>query len=178
MTYGAVILSLNFQPTSIYTVKTSRLYRIMEEKTKGFSLRQKKSSRRPPISAPQQIPGIPAHFQGITTGNHSATSLATSVSVGKTERSEPSRQRPKLGGHTSDLVKRRYSTRFTNAGDFDQGDAPPVPSLPGSSSKYEQELSQKGPLKRIEVDLAALKDTSLQAERCIVVICLCCRFSD
>lgn len=171
-------MSLNIQSTSIYTVKTSRLYRIMEEKTKGFSLRQKKSSRRPPISAPQQIPGIPAHFQGITTGNHSATSLATSMSVGKTERSEPSRQRPKVGGHTSDLVKRRYSTRFTNAGDFDQGDAPPVPSLPGSSSKYEQELSQKGPLKRIEVDLAALKDTSLQAERCIVVICLCCRFSD
>lgn len=171
-------MSLNIQSTSISTVKTSRLYRIMEEKTKGFSLRQKKSSRRPPISAPQQIPGIPAHFQGITTGNHSATSLATSISVGKTERSEPSRQRPKLGGHTSDLVKRRYSTRFTNAGDFNQGDAPPVPSLPGSSSKYEQELSQKGPVKRVEIDLAALKDTSLQAERCIVVICLCCRFSD
>lgn len=132
----------------------------MEEKSKGFSLRQKKSSRRPPISAPQQIPGIPAHFQGIP------------LSVGKTERSEPGRQRPKRGGHTSDLVKRRYSTRFTNAGDFDQSDAPPVPSLPGGSSKYEQEPSQTGPLKRIEVDLTALKDTSLQAERCIVDICL------
>lgn len=141
----------------------------MEEKSKGFSLRQKKSSRRPPISAPQQIPGIPAHFQGIPTGNHSATSIATSLSVGKTERD---RQRPKRGGHTSDLVKRRYSTRFTNAGDFDQSDAPPVPSLPGGSSKYEQEPSQTGPLKRIEVDLTALKDTSLQAERCIVDICL------
>lgn len=140
----------------------------MEEKIKGFSLRQKKSSRRPPISAPQQIPGIPAHFQGISTGNHSATSIATSISVGKTERSEPSRQRPKTGGHTSDLVKRRYSTRFTNTGDFDQGDAPPVPSLPGGSSKYEQESSQKGPVKRIEIDLAALKDTGLQVERCMV----------
>lgn len=148
----------------------------MEEKSKGFSLRQKKSSRRPPISAPQQISGIPAHFQGIPTRNHSATSLATSISVGKTERSEPSRQRPKLGGHTSDLVKRRYSTRFTNAGDFNQGIAPPVPSLPGSSSKYEQEPSQKGLVKRIEIDVAALKDTSLQAERCIVAISLCCRF--
>lgn len=145
----------------------------MEEKSKGFSLRQKKSSRRPPISAPQQIPGIPAHFQGIPAGNHSATSIATSLSVGKTERAESGRQRPKRGGHTSDLVKRRYSTRFTNAGDFHQSDAPPVPSLPGGSSKYEQETSQTGPVKRIEVDLTALKDTSLQAERCIVDIGLC-----
>lgn len=148
----------------------------MEEKSKGFSLRQKKSSRRPPISAPQQIPGIPANFQGISTGNHSATSVATSLSLGKTERSEPSRQRPKRGGHTSDLVKRRYSTRFTNPGHFDQSDAPPIPSLPGDSSKYEQEPSQTGPVKRIEVDLTALKDTSLQAERCIIDICLWLRF--
>lgn len=139
----------------------------MEEKTKGFSLRQKKSSRRPPISAPKQILNTPTPLPTpLGNGNDKYTGT---VQGGRSEKSEQIRQRPRPGGHTSDLVKRRYSTRFTTLGDFTNADAPPIPSLPSGDlkqpvqPKYQTDLAQSP---KIDVDLAVLRDTELEAEKC------------
>lgn len=71
------------------------------------------------------------------------------------------------GGQTSDLVKRRYSTRFNQLPNFNEA-APPVPSLPGGHSDLSNERIAVGrdaaaPLK---VDIKALKDPKLPVENC------------
>lgn len=139
----------------------------MEEKSRGFSLRQKKSSRRPPISAPQQVS---------SSSNPSTTPLArvngysdesSGGKLGPGAERDIIRNRPKLGGGTSDLVKRRYSTRFTNLPDFSNGATPPVPALPGSSNHPTKEnFHSTSLLSRIDVDLVSLRDQALQAEKC------------
>lgn len=140
----------------------------MEEKSKGFSLRQKKSSRRPPISAPKQISTTSAPLPA-PLGNGINDKYTSAVQRGRTEKSEPARQRSRPGGQTSDLVKRRYSTRFTTLGDFSNADAPSIPSLPLGGlnqliqPKYQTEPT---PTHKIDVDLTVLRDTSLQAEEC------------
>lgn len=131
-----------------------------KEKSKGFSLR-KKASRRLPISAPKRISGpVPkaSTSQGAALANGSA----------KTS-SDTSRERPKLGGNTSDLVKRRYSTRFTQLPDFSNAGAPPVPSVPVVPAQFAQQGFGRGiaaPGQGISIDINALRDPSLQAEKC------------
>ena len=123
----------------------------MEDKGKGFSLRQKKS-RRGPISGPKQISGP------FNTTQQSQTSKPT---------------RPNVNGdtstaNTSDLVKRRYSTRFTNLPDFSSANAPPVPSIPTLPSQFAQSDSRPStarPGQKITVDVNALKDNNLQVEK-------------
>jgi hypothetical protein len=71
----------------------------------------------------------------------------------------------------SDLVKRRYSTRFTNLpSDFD-ATAPPVPSIPSVPKQYAASNSQgrgASPAKSagLNVDINALRDPRLQPEQC------------
>ncbi|KAL9125607.1 MAG: hypothetical protein Q9175_008052 [Cornicularia normoerica] len=120
----------------------------MEDKKKGFSLRQKKSR---PV-APKQISGpiqtIPHASQGSTRPNLN----------GKIETST---------ANTSDLVKRRYSTRFTNLPDFSNADAPPVPSIPALPAQFAQSDSRPSTARqnqRIQLDANALKDPNLQIE--------------
>lgn len=120
----------------------------MEDKKKGFSLRQKKSR---PV-APKQISGpiqtIPQASQGSTRPNLN----------GKIETST---------ANTSDLVKRRYSTRFTNLPDFSNADAPPVPSIPALPAQLAQSDSRPSTARqnqRIQLDANALKDPNLQVE--------------
>lgn len=139
----------------------------MEEKSKGFSLRQKKSSRRPPISAPQQTSSTAAPAP-LPLGNGNFERYPGAAQGGRNEKPEPARQRPRPGGHTSDLVKRRYSTRFTTLGDFRNADAPPIPTVPTGGSNQTQQKSQIGSsaAHKIDVDLTALRDTSLQADDC------------
>ena len=121
----------------------------MEDKGKGFSLRQKKS-RRGPISGPKQISGP------ITQQPQS---------------SKPTR--PNVNGdtstaNTSDLVKRRYSTRFTNLPDFNSANAPPIPTVPTLPSQFAQSDSRPSTARQgqqIPVDVNALKDSNLQVEK-------------
>ena len=145
----------------------------MEEKSKRFSLRQKKSSRRPPISAPQQISStaapVPLHLGNVNVEKH--------LGAARNEKPAPARSRPRPGGHTSDLVKRRYSTRFTTLGDFRNADAPPIPILPTAEASN-QSIEQKSQtsstaVHRIEVDLTALRDAGLRADDCkLAVACV------
>lgn len=144
----------------------------MEEKSKGFSLRQKKSSRRPPISAPQQISSTAAPVP-LPPGTGNFERYPGAAEDGRNEKPEPAIQRFTPGGHTSDLVKRRYSTRFTTLGDFRNADAPPIPTLPtGGSNQSTQQKTQTSStaVNKIEVDLTALRDAGLRPDDCKLVV--------
>ncbi|MCJ1275756.1 exocyst complex component exo84 [Puttea exsequens] len=120
----------------------------MEDKGKGFSLRQKKT-RRAPISTPKQI----------------------SAPIQQQPSSRPARPNvngDSSGANTSDLVKRRYSTRFANLPDFSNANAPPVPIVPSLPSHFGQSESRPSTARqgqKVSVDVNALKDANLQVEK-------------
>ena len=121
----------------------------MEDKGKGFSLRQKKSRQ----VVPKQISGpIPTVSQAASRG-------PTRPNVnGKVDTST---------ANTSDIVKRRYSTRFTNLPDFSNADAPPVPSIPILPAQFAQSDSRPSTARQnqqLPLDANALKDPNLQVE--------------
>ncbi len=120
----------------------------MEDKGKGFSLRQKKSRQ----AVPKQISGP----------------------IQKNPPASKGPARPNLNGrvetstaNTSDLVKRRYSTRFTNLPDFSNAEVPPVPSIPAIPPQFVQSDSRPSTARQdqhLQPDAAALKDPNLQIE--------------
>ncbi|SMQ54101.1 unnamed protein product [Zymoseptoria tritici ST99CH_1A5] len=148
--------------------------------SKGLSLRRKKTTAaRPTISAPKQIPTAQSETSSLRPDAIRSNSTWTAAS-GESDATSRSRERPKLGGdNTSDLVKRRYSTRFTGGLPQD-GVPPPIPAMPslpaqyvgrpGTSSAPRPPPSRDGgrsPERRgkLKVDLRALKDPNLQAEK-------------
>ncbi|KAI9930600.1 hypothetical protein ASPWEDRAFT_50842 [Aspergillus wentii DTO 134E9] len=125
---------------------------------RGLTLRSKSRRARPQISAPKPISGpLPSNHKSPDSSQKSAAS--------------GSRERPATNDATSDLVKRRYSTRFNQVPDFDAS-APPVPSLPQVPANYgglappptgrKQSSDSSHPPK---VDLNALRDPSLPVDR-------------
>ena len=118
----------------------------MEKEAKGFSLRQKKSSRRPQISAPRQISRPRQFLDGAEEG--------------------PAK-RPNANGDASDLVKRRYSTRFNQLPDFSNAGAPPVPSLP-APQRRSRGPSPSAP--KVNIDVNVLRDPNLVADQCKLLV--------
>lgn len=127
---------------------------------RGLTLRSKNRRPRPQISAPKPISGpLPQNHQPAASGSGTASSGSGSRDYAPSNHA------------TSDLVKRRYSTRFNQVPDFDG--APPVPSVPQVPSAYaglgppqpsrKQSAEPSGPP---EVDLTALRDPSLPVDRC------------
>lgn len=121
---------------------------------RGLTLRRSKS-RRPQISAPKPISGpLPANSKASGSDLPSAP-----------------RERPQQSGATSDLVKRRYSTRFNQAPDISA--APPVPSLPtqvpGAQPSAAKSTASNEPPR---VDLNALRDPSLPVDKCECPSCM------
>ena len=126
----------------------------------GLTLRSK-SRRRPQISAPKPISGpTPVNATNIKPSTNGLPS-------------NPKKQ-PQSGA-TSDLVKRRYSTRFNAPPDLDLSGPPPVPTLPtlpdlekvaGSASIATGQDSTSASSQPIRIDLNALRDPSLPAEKC------------
>ena len=127
---------------------------------RGLTLRSKSTRKRPQISAPrpiedpnaQQIPKQPEQ----TTAPPAARIPAVKAQQD--------------GGQTSDLVKRRYSTRFNQLPNFN-ADAPPVPSLPGGHSEFSSasipsSRDASGAATPLKVDLKALRDPKLPVESC------------
>ena len=142
---------------------TPRGRRNITMESRGLTLRSKSRRPRPQISAPKPIAG-PA------PANNSRT---PDSGQGNATPSAASRERAPQSDATSDLVKRRYSTRFNQVPDLD-ANAPPVPGLPpGAAAKYgglgpppttkRPSTGQAGPP---EVDLNALRDPSLPVDRC------------
>lgn len=137
----------------------------MSEEKKGLSLRRKKTTR-PTISAPKQI-------------SHARERSADSRNPSVWTNGSDATGRPSLnvtGDKTSDLVKRRYSTRFTGGVPQQDGLAPPVPAMPNLPAQYARSRSRddsRSPSRdgrspergRLTVDPRALKDPNLQAEK-------------
>ena len=124
----------------------------MEDKGKGFSLRQKKSRRAPVKQISGPIPTVPQQ----------AAARTPAVRPNINGRAETS------PANTSDLVKRRYSTRFTQLPDFSGANLPPVPSLPSIPAQFAQPDARPSTARhaqKVGVDLNALKDPNLQAEQ-------------
>ncbi|TAQ87561.1 hypothetical protein B7494_g4137 [Chlorociboria aeruginascens] len=136
-------------------------FKMSEEKSKGISLRTKRKGR-PAISAPKQISGpIKPSGDSRNTG-------------GKSSFEAPQQQRPQItGGKTSDLVKRRYSTRFNNIPSDLNAGAPPIPSVPSlpqqlvSGPKDRGRGPSPGKSQALGVDMKALRDPNLRADQYI-----------
>lgn len=126
----------------------------MEDKNKGFSLRQKKA-KRAPISGPKQI-SAPIN-----------TASQLTQARGPPRRPNLNGRTDTAPGNTADLVKRRYSTRFNQLPEFSHVSAPPVPSMPALPNGYiqpESRLATANKGQAIPIDLNALKDPALQVE--------------
>jgi hypothetical protein len=153
----------------------------MSEDKKGLSLRRKKNhtrpTTRPTISAPRQI----QPRDRSTDSGWDAQTTASNLSVPAQREARPGISGRSTGGGgdtTSDLVKRRYSTRFAALPqDATAGLVPPVPTMPNLPAQYARERSRggsKSPSKNrspsrgptpLKVDPRALADPKLQAEK-------------
>jgi hypothetical protein len=137
-----------------------------KEKSKGISLRKKRTVK-PKISAPKQISGpLPA---GVTADPNDRRRPGPSGGLPNAPRP---RERPQNNDRTADLVKRRYSTRFTNLPqDFNAG-APPLPSVPTIPGEFAVQPPSRagrapgGP--RLKVDPRDISDPKLQPDKCTV----------
>ena len=132
-----------------------------------ISLRTRRKPR-PTIGAPQQITKAPpqngAPPASRTPGGNA--SLAVPGSGGKVRRSCSYGHYTwnallTVYAQTSDLVKRRYSTRFNNlpTGYDATAPPPPMPSVPVIKGH-----SGRGPA--VKLDMRALQDPKLQADKC------------
>ncbi|KAL2754369.1 hypothetical protein ACRALDRAFT_1081431 [Sodiomyces alcalophilus JCM 7366] len=136
-----------------------------------FSLRTgPRRKNRPTISAPRQISEpIP---QTSDTSVHVPGLDQKSTTDTAVPRPRP-RPPPQAGGDkTSDLVKRRYSTRFGALPEDFDGAAPPVPAIPSLDSYESRERSGGPPPSRDGgtsappvVDVRALRDPNLVPEQ-------------
>ncbi|KAI0132225.1 Cullin repeat-like-containing domain protein [Xylariales sp. AK1849] len=164
----------------------------MSDDKRGISLRAgPKRKGRPAISAPRQISN-PIPNDGIevprSTGGRPIANGSSGGSGGPGLPGAPpprARPPPATGGKTSDMVKRRYSTRFNNLPqDFD-ATAPPVPSMPTfDPSRYAQPKNTRPPPSRGEgsagpsrgsggpltVDVKALRDPRLAPDQYVAQI--------
>ncbi|KAH7043181.1 Cullin repeat-like-containing domain protein [Macrophomina phaseolina] len=159
-----------------------------KEKSRGMSLRKKKTTR-PKISAPKQISGpLPENLQGPTIPDEFRQKAqaareqqaaaaaggggggASTAPAGGQPLNVP-RERPQpAGGKTSDLVKRRYSTRFNQLPNEYPPGGPPLPAVPGIPKQFAPPPPPDGKPDspeghRIKVDIKALRDPSLRPEQ-------------
>ena len=146
--------------------------KMSEEKSKGISLRKKRTVR-PKISAPKQIIApMPTGLAAGTFSSGQGVGLAKPGDSDEPRRLDASRERPQQSGKTSDLVKRRYSTRFTQLPTDFGSRAPLVPSMPGRPGQFAQPPSRderppgSSDGQRIRVDTKALRDPNLRPEQC------------
>ncbi|KAL6353117.1 hypothetical protein LRP88_13605 [Fusarium phalaenopsidis] len=136
-----------------------------EERSKIYSLRSGKRKKRPTISAPRQIssPILQDGSAKLPPVNEAAA------------RPRP-RPPPVAGTKTSDLVKRRYSTRFNalTTNNYNAG-APPMPPAP-SLGNYEprDHAAARPPPSRAGaapvVDMKALRDPDLTPDQYVAAV--------
>lgn len=78
-----------------------------------------------------------------------------------------SRPRPRANDTTTDMVKKRYSVRYAQQPDRNQG-IPSMPGLPTIPVMYSQQNGSSVSLsqQRGGLDIKALRDPNLQADQC------------
>lgn len=141
----------------------------MEDKGKGKSLRKKKATTPKQISGPLSVGqtqaegGLPRDDAGITAPDGGRPGIAH-------------RERPGQSGKTSDLVKRRYSTRFTQLPPDFNGGAQPVPTMPSIPGQYVNKSASRDGRpsglsdgQKIKVDMNAVCDPNLRPEQCMLL---------
>jgi exocyst complex component 8 len=135
---------------------------------KGISLRRNRTgklkiSNPTLISAPRAATTNTVEIGSISsqrqTPNGSSTTLA-SVTPRPRERNKDDR--------TADLVKRRYSTRFTNPQDFggDEEAIPTLPSIPKQFTIPPPSRDGAASIRSLKVEAALLKDPNFDADEC------------
>lgn len=145
-----------------------------EERSKGISLRKKRTDKRPKgaptISAPRQISApMPT---GLAAATLSSSSRPSNESSRSGKRLDAPRERPRAD-KTADLVKRRYSQRITQL-PSDFGNGAPMPDMPAIPNQFREEPppSREGRPpgssdgRGIKVDKRALEDPNLRADQC------------
>ncbi|KAB2575467.1 Vps51/Vps67 [Lasiodiplodia theobromae] len=159
-----------------------------EKSSRGISLRKKKKDR-PKISAPKQISGpLPENLQGPAIPDEfrqkaqaareqAAAAAAAAASEGESPgggqplNAPRERPQPAASGKTSDLVKRRYSTRFNQLPNEGPPGGPPLPAVPGIPKQFAPPppVAEGKPIRTdgrgIKVDIKALRDPSLRPEQ-------------
>ncbi|KAI5284402.1 exocyst complex component exo84 [Ascosphaera aggregata] len=164
---------------------------------RSLTLRRKnKSSRRPNISAPRQISDPNSTTSPNTTATTTTTSTNTNTNANTT--ASPSNIVPgqvverkhKHKGAISDIVKKRYSTRFHQPTDYDSLKQPPVPAIPrapgplntagiGGAADASQLPTATAtstrehppePGKPVPIDLNALRDPKLAVDRYVTTL--------
>jgi len=130
-----------------------------KEKSKGISLRKKRTVK-PKISAPKQISGpLPLGL--------AANVQSRAGPTGGLPSAPRPRERPRDGNKTADLVKRRYSTRFTDLPtDYNAGGAPALPAMDGRFAVQPTSRDVQSSGQRLKVDNEALSDPKLRPEQC------------
>ncbi|ETN41621.1 uncharacterized protein HMPREF1541_03557 [Cyphellophora europaea CBS 101466] len=123
---------------------------------RGLTLRKKRKDR-PKISGPQ--PTAPSNGVRPSGPAPQQPQTGNTFSVPKERNAE-----------TSDLVKRRYSTRYNQLPNFGSSDTPAVPALPAALKRRSGGGSPKRPSTRdgatpLKVDEDLLSDPNLQADR-------------
>jgi exocyst complex component 8 len=138
---------------------------------KGISLRRNRTgklkiSNPTLISAPQAATANSVEIGSLSslkqTTNGSSTTLA-SVNTQSRARNRDDR--------TTDLVKRRYSTRFTNLQDLagSQEQIPTLPSIPAQFSIPPPSRDGGASIRSLRVDPAILKDPNFDADDCKLI---------
>jgi hypothetical protein len=129
---------------------------------KGLTLRKKGSRRAQQSSRPKEISG-PLNLAKDASKPENSGSDTLAIP----------REKNKGGGDTSDFVKRRYSTRFNAPPDLSSG-SPPIPGIPSIPARFADQVQRPGSREKpgtaggqpIRVDLNALKDPALHADKC------------
>ncbi|EQL31637.1 exocyst complex component exo84 [Blastomyces dermatitidis] len=142
---------------------------------RGLTLRSK-GSRRPQISAPQPISDPRSTA---SSSNRPPPAAIAAVSIpstasgksGVADSSPPRKTQP--SGATSDLVKRRYSSRYNQQLNFD---IPNVPSLPSGVDAFRSQKASAAGIgpeasgQPLRVELSALKNPSLPVEKYVTTL--------
>ena len=147
---------------------------------KGISLRRNRTgklkiSNPTLISAPRAATTNTVEIGSIAslkqTPNGSSTTLA-SVNTRSRDRTKDDR--------TTDLVKRRYSTRFTNLQDLSasQEAIPTLPSIPPQFSIPPPSRDGGASIRGLRVDPAILKDPNFDADECKLNAGVSCSYSE
>jgi hypothetical protein len=136
---------------------------------RGISLRPKRSGTRLKISNPTLISAPKAATSNtVDLGDYASSSKRPTPNASQTTLTSV-QERPKDDrNRTADLVKRRYSTRFTN---FDlNASTEAIPNLPNIPAKFagQPPPSRDGAasIRSVKIDGSLMKDPNFDAEDC------------
>ncbi|PGH14524.1 hypothetical protein AJ79_03017 [Helicocarpus griseus UAMH5409] len=146
---------------------------------RGLTLRSK-SRRRPQISAPKPIsdprsaPSSSSNRPPTASSSSAGAAGAGAAGPAANAHTASPPRKTQASGATSDLVKRRYSTRYNQLPNFD---APPIPGLPAGPGAFGapvQVVPGREPLPNanqpLRVDPSALRDPTLPVDKYVTTI--------